>query len=305
MSKNNNRKSKAQIDWHSGFAGGLELVFRDYKDQLAIEREHSLSKQPLRIDFLLVKVNPGTAIDNAIGRFFKTYNIVEYKNPYDELNIDVVWKVIGYAALYKGLGHSKDVIPSSELTITIFRHSKPHALLKQLINNGYIITCHSPGVYSVSGIIAIPIYIVVTRELKEDIFKVLRIMSKNADIDDIKAFITEASKFNVPGDKGNADAVLQVSSTANKTLFEIMKGEDQTMCEALKELMADELKQAKEDGVSEATKKFATIINEKDKTIIDQDKTISEQDKTISEQDKTISEQEALLKQYKEKFGEL
>ena len=75
-------------------------------------------------------------------------------------------------------------------------------------------------------------------------------------------------------------------------------GEDQTMCEALKELMADELKQAKEDGVSEATKKFATIINEKDKTIIDQDK-------TISEQDKTISEQEALLKQYKEKFGEL
>ena len=76
--------------------------------------------------------------------------------------------------------------------------------------------------------------------------------------------------------------------------------------------MPDELKQAKEDGVSEATKKFATIINEKDKTIIDQDKTISEQDKTISEQDKTISEQdktiseqEALLKQYKEKFGEL
>ena len=55
--------------------------------------------------------------------------------------------------------------------------------------------------------------------------------------------------------------------------------------------MPDELKQAKEDGVSEATKKFATIINEKDKT--------------ISEQDKTISEQEALLKQYKKKFGEL
>ena len=90
-----NNKQKDQIDWHSGFAGGLELVFRDYKDQLSIEREHSLSKQPLRIDFLLLKLNPGIIIDNAIGRLFKTHNIIEYKNPYDELNIDTLGKVIG------------------------------------------------------------------------------------------------------------------------------------------------------------------------------------------------------------------
>ena len=139
MKKSNNRQNKAQIDWHSGFAGGLELVFRDYKDQLNIEREHSLSKQPLRIDYLLVKVNPGTIIDNAIGRLFKTHNIIEYKNPYDELNIDVIWKVIGYAALYKGLGRNNNDIPSNELTITIFRHSKPNTLFDQLTKDGYAI----------------------------------------------------------------------------------------------------------------------------------------------------------------------
>ena len=276
VNKRKNRSTKTQIDWHSGFAGGLELVFRDYKDQLNIEREHALSKQPLRIDFLLIKVNPGTIIDNAIGRLFKTHNIIEYKNPYDELNIDVIWKVIGYAALYKGHGHSNNAIPSDELTITIFRHSRPNTLLTQLEKNGYDIACPSPGIYSISGIITIPIYIVVTRELKEDVFRVLRIMTKNANLDDIKAFITEASKYTVPGDKGNANAVLQVSSTANKAMFEILKGEDQAMlCDALKDILADELKEAKENGASEMKAKLTIIINEKDKTISEQNALIA------------------------------
>ena len=286
-----NNKQKDQIDWHSGFAGGLELVFRDYKDQLSIEREHSLSKQPLRIDFLLLKLNPGIIIDNAIGRLFKTHNIIEYKNPYDELNIDTLWRVIGYASLYKGLSHKNNKIPSTELTIIVFRHSKPTALLSQLEKDGFNVTNPSNGIYSVQGIISIPLYIIITKELQEDIFKVLRIMSKDADIDDIKAFITEASKYTFPGDKDNANAVLQVSSMANEKLFEEMKGENENMMnEALRRIMADDLKQAKEEGISETTVKFTTIISEKDKTIAEKDSTIAEKDSTIAEKDAQIAE---------------
>lgn len=284
VNNKHNNKQKDQIDWHSGFAGGLELVFRDYKDQLSIEREHSLSKQPLRIDFLLLKLNPGIIIDNAIGRLFKTHNIIEYKNPYDELNIDTLWKVIGYASLYKGLSHKNNKIPSTELTIIVFRHSKPTALLSQLEKDGFNFTNPSSGIYSVQGIISIPLYIIITKELQEDIFKVLRIMSKDADIDDIKAFITEASKYTFPGDKGNANAVLQVSSMANEKLFEEMKGENENMMnEALRRIMADDLKQAKEEGISETTVKFTTIISEKDKTIAEKDSTIAEKDAQIAE----------------------
>ena len=292
---NKKNKQKEQIDWHSGFAGGLELVFKDYRDQLSIEREHTLSKQPLRIDFLLLKLNPGIVIDNAIGRLFKTHNIIEYKNPYDELNIDTLWKVIGYTALYKGLSHNNNEIPSNELTITIFRHSKPVTLLKRLEKDGYKVTSPSSGVYSVQGIISIPLYIIIMKELQEDVFKVLRIMTKNADIDDIIAFISEASKYTIPGDKGNAEAVLQVSSMANEKLFEAMKGEDKNMTEALRRIMADDLKQAKEEGISETTVKFTTIISEKDKAIAEKDSAIAEKDSAIAEKDAKIAELQALL----------
>ncbi len=105
---------------------------------------------------------------------------------------------------------------------------------------------------------------------------VLRIMTKNADIDDIKTFIKEASNYTIQGDKGNAEAVLQVSSMANEKLFEVMKGEDKNMNEALRRFMADDLKQAKEEGISETTVKFTTIISEKDKTIAEKDAQIAE-----------------------------
>ena len=90
-----------QIDWHSGFSGGLHLVLRIYKDGLHIEREHYITNEPTRIDHLIIKKDPDLFVDNSIGRAFREHNIIEYKNPNDSLNIDVVWKTIGYAGLRK------------------------------------------------------------------------------------------------------------------------------------------------------------------------------------------------------------
>ncbi len=115
------RKKKKNIDWHSGFVGGLGLCFRKYRDKITIEREHLLSKQPTRIDFLVIKKQPDLVIDNAIGRDFKSINIIEFKNPYDALNIDVIWKVVGYAGLYKSQGKKVNQFPTNEITISLFR----------------------------------------------------------------------------------------------------------------------------------------------------------------------------------------
>ena len=93
------KENRPQIDWHSGFAGGLELSFRRYRANLEIEREHPLSKEPLKIDFMVIKKDRDLLIDNAVGRLFRKYNIIEYKNPSDSLNIDVIWKCIGYARI--------------------------------------------------------------------------------------------------------------------------------------------------------------------------------------------------------------
>ncbi len=54
-----------------------------------------------------------------------------------------------------------------------------------------------------------------------------------------------------PGDRNNIDAVLQVSATANRELYEKIRG-DSEMCEALRELMKDDIEKEKEQGIFEA-----------------------------------------------------
>ncbi len=81
------------IDWHSGFDGLLGIGFWKYRDKIQIDREHILSKRSLKIDFVLIKKTTDVHIDNAVGRNFRKYNIIEYKNSNDALNIDVLWKV--------------------------------------------------------------------------------------------------------------------------------------------------------------------------------------------------------------------
>ena len=55
--------SNARLDWHTGFEGGLRLSLRNYAYYIDIEREHYLSSEPLRIDFLVVRKNADAIID--------------------------------------------------------------------------------------------------------------------------------------------------------------------------------------------------------------------------------------------------
>ena len=40
-------------------------------------REYQLSKEPLRMDMLIIKKEPGVEIEDEIGRIFREHNIVE------------------------------------------------------------------------------------------------------------------------------------------------------------------------------------------------------------------------------------
>lgn len=249
MSKDQKENAdKLRLDWHSGFEGSLQLSLRKYASDIEIEREHTLSKEPLRIDFLVVKKNTGVVIDNSIGRDFRTYNLIEYKNPNDELNIDVLWKVIGYAGLFKSFGNKVDEIKAEEITISIYRARKPVKLFGQLEEKGYIVSVLYPGVYQISGMVCIPINIIVIKELDDQELNAIKILTYNPDEADIRAFLLEASKYKNPGDKRSADAVLQISANVNRKLFERIRG-DRKMCEALRELMAEDLKDAEKKGI--------------------------------------------------------
>ena len=55
----------------------------------------------------------------------RTYNVIEYKSPEDALTIDDYYKTVGYAYLYKGYGKHVDAVPIDELTVFIFRATRP------------------------------------------------------------------------------------------------------------------------------------------------------------------------------------
>ena len=127
------------------------------------------------------------------------------------------------------------------MTVSLFRASVPKELLSQLSREGYIIEKQVPGIYYVNGLL-VPTQIVVTNQLNSQNHESLKVLSKNAQTDDIQRFTELASAFTEPGDKEKADAVLQVSVAANRKKYdEVRRTSD--MCEALRELMKEEIEE--------------------------------------------------------------
>lgn len=270
--ENNETADEQRLDWHSAFEGSLQLSLRNYSADIEIEREHSLSKEPLRIDFLVVKKTDGVVIDNAIGRDFRKHNIIEYKNPRDELNIDTLWKVIGYAGIYKSLGSKVDEIKAQDITVSIYRARKPVKLFEQLNNEGYVVSRLYPGVYQVSGIIDIPISIVITRELDDKELGAMKILTISPAEEDVRSFIEEVRQYENQGDRKNASAVLKVSAKANKELFEKLEG-DKDMGDVFREIFAKDFEKAEQRGIDKGVAGTVTILrklNHDDKTILEQ-----------------------------------
>ena len=238
-----------KIDWHAGFAGGLELCFVDYCNVIDIEREYELTKGSPRIDFIVVKKDKAAVIDNDIGRTFKTYNIIEYKNPNDALNVDVVWKCIGYAGLYKGLGKTVDAVPEKEITISIFRSRYPRKFFEYCKKEGRTTVKTASGVYKVQGFSAIDLQIVVTRELEDESLLALKIMMADADKNDIRRFINNTKDIDTPGLLEDLRVVVKVSSSVNEALFEEVLKESDAMS------TIEKLEQAREKALAESEAK--------------------------------------------------
>lgn len=229
------------ISWHPGFYGAAELEFLSNKGDLEFQREYNLSKEPVRMDLLIIKKLSDVRIENELGHIFKKFNVVEYKNPDDALTIDDYYKTVGYACLYKGLGESVDLIPADELTISIFRESCPREMFKAMKKMGLEIEERYPGIYYISGKQALfDTQIVVTKQLEKETHRTLRVLSKHVQEEDVRAFVEKAGKMTEPGDRNNIDAVLHVSVSANREIYEAIRRCDKIMCDALRELMKED-----------------------------------------------------------------
>jgi hypothetical protein len=76
--------------------------------------------------------------------------------------------------------------------------------------------------------------------------------------EDIRRFLMESEMLETPGDRNNMDAVLQVSISANESMYEKIK-EDMKMCEALEKLMQKEISEKVAAGKHDAL--LASIRN--------------------------------------------
>ena len=227
------------IQWHPGFYAGMQLEFRAYK--LSFETEHQLTRGPLEIDLLIIKKLSDEIIHNEIGSIFRRHNIVEFKSPADELSVDVFFKVQAYACLYKSAGEQVNGIPAEDITVSLFRDSYPREMIRQLEAFGITASQPYPGIYYFGGKGFFPTQLVVTSELPLRTHSALKIISDEAREEDVIEFIRLANTFTSQGDRNRVDSVFQVSSTANRELYEKIYKEDPAMCQTLMDIMKDDI----------------------------------------------------------------
>ena len=218
-----NMLEQSKLSWHPGFYGAAELEFISDKKSLEFQREYTLSKEPLRIDLMIIKKLTDTCIENEIGRIFRKYNIIEYKSPEDGLTIDDYYKTLGYACLYKGLGESVGQIPANELTISLFRESYPRELFVKLKQEGYLVENKFPGIFYIKRRLPFDAQVVVTSRLEPGKHLGLKMLSQHVSEADARAFMEKAKLFTDPGDRNNAEAVLQVSVPANRKIYDSIR----------------------------------------------------------------------------------
>ena len=236
------------IQWHPGFYGAAELEFISNKGDLEFQREFNLSKGRMGMDLVIIKKVSNIRTKNEIGHILRKFNVGEYKSNDDALSIDDYYKTVGYACLYKGLGETVDQIPANELTISIFRESYPREMFEAMKNLGLEIKERYPGIYYISGKQALfDTQVVVTKQLNRETHRTLRVLSKHVKEEDVRAFVEEAALISEPGDRNNVDAVLQVSVSANKEIYEAIRRCDKVMCEALRELMKEDFEKQEQE----------------------------------------------------------
>ena len=238
--------------FHYGFYAAMEVEYDLKKIPLTYEQEVELGKDPIRLDFLIIKKEPNVILHDPIGEFFKQINIFEYKSPEDGLSIDDFYKVQGYGLIYKGFGRKVNELPVENITLTIVRHTHPRDMIKMLEDSGILVRETYPGIYRFEGNLSIPVQLVISSQLPLGEYDGLRLIAKGATIEDIKNYAERAIASDNERIKENARTVIDVCLDANKNL-----GEVKEMYEAVREVFKDAFAKERQNGINEEKERVA------------------------------------------------
>lgn len=238
-------KSRELLQWHPAFFAGLQIELAEERPYLSFENEHQLGTRPKQIDVLVVKKESEYHVQKNIGRIFRGHNIIEYKSPTDSLNIDDYYMVYAYACFYKSDGHLADLIAMEDITITFVCHTFPQKLVQYLKDERHFnIVQADYGIYHIIGD-HVPIQILVTRQLsKTENLWLSHLTDQLYTKDEAETLIEE---YQAHTKDKLYQSVMDIIVRANRKQFE----EAKNMCDALRELFADELENARHEAQAE------------------------------------------------------
>lgn len=135
-----------------------------------------------------------------------------------------------------------DAIPAEQVTVTLVRDTYPRNMFSCLKQRGITAETVMPGIYYLSGPMLFETQVVVTSELPEGTHPSLKLLSRKVRKADIEAFIRAVDSYLDSGDQQRADAVLEVSTSANEETYSALYDEEgRRMSEALMRIMKKDI----------------------------------------------------------------
>ena len=233
------------LQWHPAFQAVLQIEFSEEAEFLQFLKEYNLTDGPLRTDTLIIKKEPGRRIQKKIGRLFRRFNIVEYKNPQESLTVRTFYQAVGYASILQSHTEQEDAIPPEEITLTLVGNHYPRKLFHFLEKfYGAQIEAAFQGIYYVKGAV-FPAQIIIQKELPRGEHIWLSRLRQDLEMEaDVPAL---ARAYLGKEENPLYSEAMDLIVNANWELYK----ESEKMCNALNELFADKMEREREKGLAE------------------------------------------------------
>ena len=257
------------IDWHAGFVSAMKLELIENKNDLIFDEEYQISNRAQRIDLLIIKNQNDAVIRNPIGGIFGRFNICEYKSPGHSLTYGDFYKTIAYTGLYLNENEQYRPYNADSYTISFIGKSHPYKLFNRLGADGITINPIHPGIYALSNNLPFRIQVIIIREFPPEQCTWLRSLTRHGTRSNLDNIVSNTQSLD-KSFKSHADNVMDVFTSANNDLVK-KELEDPTMCNAVNELFADQIKELKE-----VIADMGSQLADKDSLLADKDAIIAQ-----------------------------
>jgi len=187
--------------WHEPFYQAFRKELEQYKNDLKFLEEVKINADALFADLIVIKKKQNVRIKKSIAKAFKTYNIVEYKSPKDNLDVRTLQKAFAYAALYA----FNKKIDFDDITVTLIGNKHPRELLNYL-KKRFTVKERESGIYEASGGLFL-LQIIETKRLDRVSNRFLYGLGNKLDANELKE--TLASGLTDEGLKGYIDLLVK------------------------------------------------------------------------------------------------